>query len=90
METALSRKQFDILTFLERLPQEIVSQREIAEATGMSVGSVNRILVQLRELGYLDRNLLTPEGRTALEPYRVKRGLCLKQRLNHLKHRDTT
>ena len=77
METALSRKQFDILTFLERLPQEIVSQREIAEATGMSVGSVNRILVQLRELGYLDRNLLTPEGRTALEPYRVKRAVFI-------------
>ncbi len=76
MKSALSRKQFDILAFLDQKQGEL-PQRRIAESTGMSVGSVNRILTQLREVGYLDQAFLTPDGRAALEPYRVKRAVFL-------------
>ena len=54
----LLRKEFNILTCLER-SGSAKSQRDLAEATGMSVGSVNRILNNLTEKGYLSGNTLT-------------------------------
>ena len=72
----LSRKQFDILTYLESNPQG-KTQREIAEATAMSVGSANRVLSGLTEQGLLSGNKLTAAGYEALEPYRVKRAVFI-------------
>ena len=66
----LRRKEFDILTCLEH-SDNAMTQREIAEVTGMSVGSVNRGLTALTELGYLADNMVTEAGYAALEPYRV-------------------
>lgn len=73
---ALSRKQFDILTYLERCSSG-KTQREIAEDTGMSVGSVNRIIGRLAEQGLLSGRRLTEAGLAALEPYRVKRAVFI-------------
>lgn len=72
----LNRKQFDILTCLERSSQ-VKTQREIAEATDMSVGSVNRVMSALTEQGLLLDNKLTEKGYAALEPYRVKRAVFI-------------
>ena len=72
----LSRKQFDILTYLESNPQG-KTQREIAEATAMSVGSANRVLSGLTEQGLLSENKLTAAGYEALEPDRVKRAVFI-------------
>ena len=72
----LNRKQFDILTCLERSSQ-VKTQREIAEATDMSVGSVNRVVSALTEQGLLLDNKLTEKGCAALEPYRVKRAVFI-------------
>lgn len=72
----LRRKEFDILTCLER-SGNAMTQREIAEVTGMSVGSVNRTLTTLTELGYLSDNAITEAGYTALEPYKVKRAVFI-------------
>ena len=72
----LLRKEFNILTCLER-SGSAKSQRDLAEATGMSVGSVNRILNNLTEKGYLSGNTLTEAAYTALEPYRVKRAVFI-------------
>ena len=72
----LSRKQFNILTFLEK-KQISLTQREIAEATGMSVGSVNRCMAFLNEQGWVCNGLLTEAGYNALEPYRVKRAIFI-------------
>lgn len=72
----LNRKQFDILTFLER-SSEVKTQREIAEATDMSVGSVNRVISALTEQGLLSDNKLTEKGYAALEPYKVKRAVFI-------------
>ena len=72
----LNRKQFDVLTCLERCPEKL-SQREIAEKTGMSLGSVNRTFASLNELGYVADYTLTEAGYAALEPYRVKRAVFI-------------
>ncbi len=71
----LTRKQFTVLTELQSKP--IKSQRALANATKMSVGSVNRILSELADAGYLSGYQLTQAGLDALEPYRVQRAVFL-------------
>ncbi len=75
MEQKLTRKQFDILTCLEQ--GACRTQRDIADATNMSVGSVNRTMSALNELGYTKNNTITPRGLQALEPYKVKRAVFI-------------
>ncbi|WMJ22629.1 sugar phosphate nucleotidyltransferase [Paludicola sp. MB14-C6] len=72
----LTKKQFDILTFLEQ-NKAIVTQREIAEAINSSLGTTNKVIAQLQELGYINKNEITPEGLAALEPHRVKRAVFI-------------
>ena len=76
MEKKLTRKQFDILTCMERNPRTM-TQRELAEASGMSLGSVNRVVASLTEEGMIDGNGLTGLAYATLEPYRVKRAVFL-------------
>ena len=75
-ETTLTRKQFDILVCIEK-SNDTLTQREIAEATGMSVGSVNRAISALTEAGLIDKGKVTTLGYSALEPYRVKRAIFI-------------
>ncbi|MBR6806764.1 MAG: NTP transferase domain-containing protein [Clostridia bacterium] len=70
----LTKKQFDILTELEK-GGETPTQREISQNTGMSLGSVNKTLGTLCELGYVRDGKLTDDGFAALAPYRVKRAV---------------
>ena len=70
----LTKKQFDILVRAESA-EKPETQRTIAEGTGMSLGSVNKLLSQLSELGYIHNGEITSQGRDALEPYRVKRAV---------------
>ena len=72
----MTHKQFDVLTFLERNAEKI-NQRDIAEATGMSLGSVSRTLGSLNEEGYINGYSITEAGYAALEPYRVKRAVFI-------------
>lgn len=72
----LSEKQFNVLTYLER-NKDKKSQREIAEGSGMSVGSVNKMLAALTEQGYIADGSVTETGYKALEPYRVKRAIFI-------------
>lgn len=64
------------MTCLEH-SEEKLTQREISELTGMSVGSVNRTISALMEQGYLDDGNITEAGYAALEPYRVKRAIFI-------------
>lgn len=73
---SITRKQFAILTLLERENRKI-SQREIAERTGMSLGSVSRTLEMLRNEGLTDGVKVTEKGLEILEPYRVKRAVFI-------------
>lgn len=72
----LTRKQFDILTYLERSGGD-KTQREVAEGTGMSLGSVNRTMTALMEQAFISGGRITDSGMEALEPYRVKRAVFL-------------
>lgn len=72
----LTKKQFNILTYLES-ERKSKSQREIAAATDMSVGTVNKLVSELAECGYVNGGAITDTGIEALEPYRVKRAVFM-------------
>ncbi|MCL1954430.1 MAG: sugar phosphate nucleotidyltransferase [Spirochaetes bacterium] len=74
----LTRAQFDVLVFLEHEKNEKkMTQRNIARMTGMSLGTVNKVMLHLGENGMLENNILTVAGFKALEPYRVKRAIFI-------------
>lgn len=72
----ISQKQFDVLVCLEH-NNEKINQRGIATETGMSLGSVNRVLASLSESGFVSGYRLTQAGYEALEPYRAKRAVFI-------------
>jgi len=72
----MTKRQFDILTLLERSATPL-TQRKIAKSTGMSVGTVNKVMQELEESGCVAGNRITKDGLNALEPYRVKRAIFL-------------
>ena len=74
----LTRPQFDVLVFLEHEKNEKkMTQRNIARMTGLSLGTVNKVMLHLGENGMLENNSLTAAGFKALEPYRVKRAVFI-------------
>ena len=75
-EKSLNAKQFKILTCIER-NGTMMSQRELAAATGLSLGSTNSTVSTLKEAGLLDAGGLTEAGLAALEPYRVRRAIFI-------------
>ena len=70
----LTKKQFDVLV---ALTDGKLSQRELEEKTGYSLGSVNKAVKDLTTAGYLDNGQVTKQGYAALEPYRVKRAVFI-------------
>ncbi|MBE6563593.1 MAG: winged helix-turn-helix transcriptional regulator [Ruminococcaceae bacterium] len=72
----LTKHQFNILVCLEAEDKPL-SQRQIANKISASIGTVNRALQQLSELGYVHDGSITEEGLKALEPYRVKRAIFM-------------
>jgi len=74
----LTRTQFDILVFFEdEKDEKNLTQRNIARLTGLSVGTVNKALIQLNENGLIEKNNISTAGLKALEPYRVKRAVFI-------------
>lgn len=71
----LTKKQFDILETLA--VKGNLSQRGLAEATGQSVGNVNRLVKELSADDLVEDGRITAIGLEALEPYRVKRAVFL-------------
>ena len=86
----LSKKQFDILTLIEKTGQKL-SQRTIAATLDISLGTVNKILAELTKDGYLQDGMITGKGLEILEPYRVKRLLIFAAGFGsrHAKHTKT-
>ena len=72
----LTKKQFDILTYFEK-NKEQKTQRELAEALQLSVGTINKTLKELNNFGYIVDNKISEKGLEALEPYRVKRAVFM-------------
>lgn len=73
---SITRKQFDILDVLAA-QSEPLTQRQLEEKTGYSLGTINRTVKELSELGFVSEGSITPAGLTALEPYRVKRAVFI-------------
>lgn len=76
-DTSMNMREFQLLCALESHRGRTCTQRELAEGTGMSVGSVNRVLARLAEVGLAKDGAVTEEGLDALEPYRVKRAVLI-------------
>ena len=76
MAKSLTRKQFDILVVLAEAEKPL-SQRQIEEKTEYSLGTVNRTMQELSELGFAAAGEITPAGVAALEPYRAKRAIFI-------------
>ena len=72
----LTRKQFDVLDILAT-HSDSPTQRELEKFTGYSLGTVNRVLKELAELGYAENSTITNAGVNALEPYRAKRAIFI-------------
>ena len=72
----ITRKQFDILETLATR-SEALTQRQLEDKTGYSLGTINRTVKELTELGYVSDGSITPAGLSALEPYRVKRAVFI-------------
>lgn len=72
----LTRKQFDILEALAT-NKKVITQRRIEELTGHSLGTVNRIMKELAELGFVEDGKITSSGVNALEPYRAKKAVFI-------------
>ncbi|MBP5208272.1 MAG: NTP transferase domain-containing protein, partial [Clostridia bacterium] len=72
----LTKKQFDILVKLAEAKAPL-SQRDLEKSTGHSLGTINRIVKELGEAGYIGDGQITNAGLTALEPYRAKRAVFI-------------
>lgn len=76
MQIKLSKKQFDILEKLATSGSS-KTQRQLEEETIYSLGTVNKTLKELNELGFVINGAITKDGVAALEPYRVKRAIFI-------------
>ena len=72
---ALTKKQFDILDAYSE--HGALTQRQLCELTGQSLGNVNKVVKELTELGLVDKKGITEAGIGAMEPYRVRRAIIL-------------
>lgn len=72
----LTRRQFDVLETLA-VSRTTMTQRELEKATKHSLGTINKALKELVELGYVENGAITNAGVNALEPYRAKRAIFI-------------
>ena len=72
----LPRRHFDILEALAT-NKTVLSQRDLEKVTGHSLGSINKTVKELTDLGYMEEGVITNSGINALEPYRAKRAIFI-------------
>ena len=72
MGAAITQKEFDVLAALSEAGRPL-SQRELAQMTGHSLGTVNTLVRRLSEQGLIRDGYVSEDGFEKLEPYRVKR-----------------
>ena len=72
----LTRRQFEILEALAEAGAPL-TKRKLKEETGHSAGTVNRVLQELSEKGYVEGGSITEAGLSAMEPYRAKRAVFI-------------
>ncbi|MBR3818591.1 MAG: NTP transferase domain-containing protein [Clostridia bacterium] len=73
----MDKNTFEVLRFLAENGGE-KTQRMISEKTGLSLGSINKIVSKLKEISFIDDTyFLTQKGLDALAPYEVKNAIVL-------------
>ncbi|MCQ2087629.1 MAG: NTP transferase domain-containing protein [Bacilli bacterium] len=70
----ITRKQFDLL---KEYTKGTFSQRELAERSGHSLGTVNKVCKELLDLGLINSDGITKSGLKELEPYAAKRAVFI-------------
>lgn len=73
---SLTRKQFDILAAFATA-KDSLTQRDLKECTGYSLGTVNQVTKELADLSFIKDGKITRNGLDALEPYRCKRAIFI-------------
>jgi len=68
----LTEKQFDILSLMAQSDKKI-SQRELSNLTSYSLGTINSIITNLEEIGFISEKKILQKALDELENYRVKR-----------------
>lgn len=71
----LTKNQFEVLNALRQAPN--ASQRDIASASDLSLGTVNATLKALVANGFVENGSLTSTGKDALAPYKVENAIIL-------------
>ena len=74
--TTLSQLQFEVLHALLHADKAL-TQRELQQLTGISLGSVNSTVRQCEAAGYISERTLTDAGRQALAPYKVDNAIIM-------------
>lgn len=72
----LTRKQFDVLSTLATTKEKL-SQRQLEEKTGHSLGTINKVIKELTDAGFVANREITPSGIDTLEPYRAKKAIFI-------------
>lgn len=73
----ITYNEFEVLTCIEREKIRL-SQREIAKLTNLSLGTINKVILDLQNRNLISMDsFITDNGLNALEPYRVKRAIFL-------------
>jgi len=73
----LTKKEFDLLTSIEGINDIKLSPCALSQLSAMSIDTVNALLARLTHLGFISTDGITEEGKTALEPYKVKRAIIM-------------
>lgn len=71
----LTRKQFSVLE--QMILDGSLSQRQISEKTYLSLGTVNRTIKELSDVGYVSNGRITESGLNAMEPHKAKRAVFI-------------
>ena len=75
---SLTRKQFDVLEVLASAKvNEVFTQRRLEEATNLSLGTINKTMKELVEIGFVANGRITNVGLNVLEPYRARKAVFI-------------
>lgn len=74
--TPITKKEFQILALLAEAKTSL-PQRQLAVKSGLSLGTVNKLVRGLAERGLISELGITSAGLAALEPYRVRRAVFI-------------
>ncbi|WP_253281966.1 phosphotransferase [Arcanobacterium phocae] len=76
MESSLSLPQFEVLYEISKADSAL-SCEDLEKLTSLSSDTVSVAMQELAQLGYTSENMVTDDGISALEPYRVKNAVIM-------------